>query len=166
VPADLSTDSVHQPATVAVACCSPVTGQVLEPAQAELLAGALKAIADPTRLRLISMVAARDGGEACVCDLTQPVGLSQPTVSHHLKILVDAGVLAREQRGKWAYYRLIPGRLDTLARLIAAGVTTNDVTRANSPRCDRAVAGVRCAQTADLRWTVAIPARTRMPPTS
>jgi len=60
---------------------------LLEPAQAELLAGALKAIADPTRLRLISMVAARDGGEACVCDLTQPVGLSQPTVSHHLKNL-------------------------------------------------------------------------------
>ena len=101
-------------------CCPPVIGQVLDHADAERLATALKAVADPARLRLISIVTASDGGEVCVCDLTGPVGLSQPTVSHHLKILVDAGILSREQRGKWAYYRLVPGALDTLGRLLAS----------------------------------------------
>jgi ArsR family transcriptional regulator, arsenate/arsenite/antimonite-responsive transcriptional repressor len=100
-------------------CCSPLLGQVLQLREAEDLAGALKAIADPVRLRLISMVASHQDQEACVCDLTEPVGLSQPTVSHHLKVLVDAGILAREQRGKWAYYRLVPRALADLARLIA-----------------------------------------------
>jgi ArsR family transcriptional regulator len=109
---------VGKPLTVLEACCSPVTGQVLDQADAERLAGALKAIADPARLRLISMVAASESGEVCVCDFTGPIGLSQPTVSHHLRVLVDAGVLAREQRGKWAYYRLVPYALDTLGRLI------------------------------------------------
>lgn len=99
-------------------CCSPVVGRVLAPADAEALAGSLKAIADPVRLRLISMVAAHQDKEACVCDLTEPVGLSQPTVSHHLKVLVDAGVLTREQRGRWAYYRLVPATLTNIARLI------------------------------------------------
>ena len=99
-------------------CCSPVVGQVIGPADAETLATSLKAIADPTRLRLVSLVAAHEGQEACVCDLTEPVGLSQPTVSHHLKILVEAGILTREQRGRWAYYRLVPGSLTDLARLI------------------------------------------------
>ena len=101
-------------------CCSPLRGQVLDQADAERLATALKAVADPARLRLISIVTASDGGEVCVCDLTGSVGLSQPTVSHHLKILVDAGVLNREQRGKWAYYRLVPSALDTLGRLLAS----------------------------------------------
>lgn len=100
------------------ACCSPVVGQVLEPAEAELLAASLKAIADPVRLRLISLVGAHKDAEACVCDLTEPVGLSQPTVSHHLKILVEAGILTREQRGKWAYYRLVPDTLAGIAGLI------------------------------------------------
>jgi ArsR family transcriptional regulator len=99
-------------------CCSPVVGQVITPAAAETLAAGLKALSDPTRLRLVSLVAAHEGQEACVCDLTEPVGLSQPTVSHHLKILVDAGILARQQRGRWAYYRLIPDTLADLARLI------------------------------------------------
>ena len=101
-----------------VACCSPIAGEVLTTNQAETLAIALKAVADPVRLRLISMVAARQDGEACVCDLTDPVGLSQPTVSHHLKILVDAGILTREQRGRWAYYRLVPDALTSLAELL------------------------------------------------
>ena len=99
-------------------CCSPVAGQVLTAEAAEALATSLKAIAHPVRLRLVSLVAAHADGEACVCDLTEPVGLSQPTVSHHLKILVEAGVLAREQRGKWAYFRLVPEALSALARLI------------------------------------------------
>jgi ArsR family transcriptional regulator len=100
-------------------CCSPVVRELIEPEEAELLAGRFKALADPTRLRLISLVAAHEGHEACVCDLTEPVGLSQPTVSHHLKILVDAAVLTREQRGKWAYYRLVPETLNALSALIA-----------------------------------------------
>ena len=100
------------------ACCAPVVRQLIPPAEAEILAAGFKALADPTRLRLISLVAAQQNGEACVCELIDPVGLSQPTVSHHLKILVDAGILTREQRGKWAYYRLVPESLDTLAALI------------------------------------------------
>jgi len=103
---------------VLTACCSPVVGQVMAPADAENLATTLKALADPTRLRLVSLVAAHEDQEACVCDLTEPVGLSQPTVSHHLKILVEAGILSREQRGRWAYYRLVPDTLTDLARLI------------------------------------------------
>lgn len=100
-------------------CCSPVVRQVISPAEAEVLAAGFKALADPTRLRLVSLVAAHADAEACVCDLTDPVGLSQPTVSHHLKILVDAGILTREQRGRWAYYRLVPATLNTLSALIA-----------------------------------------------
>jgi ArsR family transcriptional regulator, arsenate/arsenite/antimonite-responsive transcriptional repressor len=101
-------------------CCSPVVREVIGPGEADVLAGRFKALADPTRLRLISLVAAHTDQEACVCDLTEPVGLSQPTVSHHLKILVDAGVLTRSQRGKWAYYRLVPETLDALSALIAS----------------------------------------------
>ena len=101
------------------ACCSPLTGGVLDGAAAERLAGVLKALGEPTRLRLMSLIAAHEGGQACVCDLTGPVGLSQPTVSHHLKVLVDAGLIEREQRSKWAYYRLVPGVLDALARILA-----------------------------------------------
>ncbi|MDQ4040028.1 MAG: metalloregulator ArsR/SmtB family transcription factor [Actinomycetota bacterium] len=121
----LTTQDAIQPDALQllVDCCSPVTGQVMDATQAEALAGVLKAIAEPTRLRLLSLVAAHAGNEACVCDLTDPVGLSQPTVSHHLKVLVDAGLLGREQRGRWAYYRLIPDALQTLAQLLAA--TTN-----------------------------------------
>jgi len=109
-----------KPLTVLQGCCSPVTGQLLSQAAAETLAGALKALADPARLRLISIIAASKSGEVCVCDFTGPIGLSQPTVSHHLKILVDAGLLTREQRGRWAYYRLLPDTLDAMSRLIAA----------------------------------------------
>jgi ArsR family transcriptional regulator len=98
---------------------TPVVGQVLSTAAAETLATSLKALADPTRLRLVSLVAAHPDHEACVCDLTEPVGLSQPTVSHHLKVLVDAGILTREQRGRWAYYRLVRETLAGLARLIS-----------------------------------------------
>jgi ArsR family transcriptional regulator, arsenate/arsenite/antimonite-responsive transcriptional repressor len=88
------------------------------PADAETLALGFRALADPTRLRLISLVAAQKDAEACICELTGPVGLSQPTVSHHLKILVDAAILTREQRGKWAHYRLVPEARTALATLI------------------------------------------------
>jgi ArsR family transcriptional regulator len=102
-------------------CCSPVVGQIIAASEAETLAARFKALADPTRLRLISLVAAHEDGEACVCELTDPVGLSQPTVSHHLKILVDAGIFIREQRGKWAYYQLVPDTLADMASMIVPG---------------------------------------------
>jgi ArsR family transcriptional regulator, arsenate/arsenite/antimonite-responsive transcriptional repressor len=101
------------------ACCSPVTGGVIEPEAAEQLARVFKALGDPTRVRLLSLIAATEGGEACVCDLTEPVGLSQPTVSHHMKQLVEAGLVTREQRGKWAYYRVVPESLRALSDVLA-----------------------------------------------
>ncbi|WP_295122259.1 metalloregulator ArsR/SmtB family transcription factor [uncultured Leifsonia sp.] len=99
-------------------CCTPVTKDVLSAEDAQAMAIAFKALADPTRLRLLSIVAASDSDEACVCDLTEPVGLSQPTVSHHLKILMDAGYLTRSKRGTWAYYKLVPGSLDRVSALL------------------------------------------------
>ncbi len=105
-------------ALIAAECCSPLTAAPLSAAEAGQLAHAFKAVADPARLRLLSLVAAHGGGEACICDLTDPVGLTQPTVSHHMKVLVDAGLLTREQRGKWAYYRIVPGALDALASVL------------------------------------------------
>ena len=103
-----------------VGCCAPITREPLSADAAQRLAGVLKAIAEPTRLRLLSLVAAHPGGEACLCELTDPVKLSQPTVSHHMKVLVDAGLLAREQRGRWAFYRLVPGAFDALALLLSS----------------------------------------------
>lgn len=103
---------------VAAACCTPLLSEPLSADQAADLAQILKALADPTRLRLVSMVAARDGGEACVCELTDPLGLTQPTISHHLKILVDAGIFTRDKRGKWAYYAIVPATLDALAAVL------------------------------------------------
>ncbi|MGN9842233.1 ArsR/SmtB family transcription factor [Nonomuraea sp. H19] len=99
-------------------CHTPVVAQPLTRSQAEHLAGALKAVADPTRLQLLSMISGSEAGEACVCDLTAPLGLTQPTVSHHLKILVDAGLLTRERRGKWSWYAIVPDRLDALRGLL------------------------------------------------
>ena len=96
-------------------CCAPITGAAMSASEATELAAVLKAVADPARLRLLSLIQAHEGGEACVCDLTGPVGLSQPTVSHHLKVLFDAGLVSREKRGAWAYYRAVPARLADLA---------------------------------------------------
>jgi ArsR family transcriptional regulator len=106
---------------VGAACCSPVTGGVLSVEEAEHLARAFKALGDPTRLRLLSLIAASEGGEACICDLTEPVGLSQPTVSHHMKQLVDAGLAVREQRGRWAYFRVVDDALDRAAEALRPG---------------------------------------------
>ena len=103
-------------------CHSPVTGGVLGVTEAERLARIFKALGDPTRVRLLSLIAAHQGGEACICDLTDPVGLTQPTVSHHMRQLVEAGLLSREQRGKWAYYRVIDSALAGLADTLRAPV--------------------------------------------
>jgi len=104
---------------LAGACCAPLLREPITASQAAGLARLLKALADPTRLRLVSMVAAHEGGEACVCDLTGPLGLTQPTVSHHLKILVDAGIFTRDKRGVWAYYALVPAALDAVSAVLS-----------------------------------------------
>ncbi len=104
---------------LAAACCTPLVREPLTAGQAADLAHILKALADPTRLRLVSMVAAHEGGEACVCDLTDPLGLTQPTISHHLKILMNAGILTRDKRGKWAYYALVPTALDAVSAVLS-----------------------------------------------
>jgi ArsR family transcriptional regulator, arsenate/arsenite/antimonite-responsive transcriptional repressor len=98
-------------------CCAPA-GEVITAEDAEQLARRFKALADPTRVRLLSLIAAHEGGEACICDLIDPVGLAQPTVSHHIKQLADAGLVSREQRGKWAYYRIVNDALTALATAI------------------------------------------------
>ena len=103
-----------------VECCSPLLNSPLGQAEAEQLAAAFKVIADPARLRLLSLIASAPGGEACVCDLIEPLGLSQPTVSHHLKVLHEAGLLGRERRGQWVYYRLVPERLQVLRDALGA----------------------------------------------
>lgn len=95
-------------------CCEPVLAGALDEPAANELASAFKVLADPARLRLLSLVAAADPGEVCACDLVAPLGRSQPTVSHHLAVLVDAGLLRREKRGKWAWYSIVPERLAVL----------------------------------------------------
>lgn len=96
------------------ACCSPVLAAPLGEDEAVELAAALRVVADPARLRLLSLVAAAPGGEVCACDLVAPLGRSQPTISHHLSVMTDAGLLEREKRGKWAWYRVVPSRLAVL----------------------------------------------------
>jgi ArsR family transcriptional regulator len=106
------------PLTVAEAtCCEPITQERLGEAQAEDLARSLKALADPTRLRMISLIAGSPDQEACVCDITDVFDLGQPTVSHHLKVLLGAGYVTRSKRGTWAYYKLVPGTLDAVSRV-------------------------------------------------
>ena len=101
-------------------CCPPLSVQPMSAAQAEQVAPLLKALADPVRLRLMSLVASHPGGEACVCDLNEAFDLSQPTISHHLKVLHDVGLLGREKRGVWVYYRARPDALASLGTLIGS----------------------------------------------
>ena len=100
-------------------CCRPFLTTPLDEESAERLASALRVLADPARLRLVSLIAAQEPPEACVCNLTGPLGLSQPTVSHHLKVLSEAGILDREQRGRWAFYRLRPETLELVSGAFA-----------------------------------------------
>jgi len=103
--------------TPALACCSPLAREPLGEGQAADIAPLLKALADPVRLRLMSLVLSHEGGEACVCDLNDAFDLSQPTISHHLKVLHDAGLLDREKRGVWVYYQAKPEALKALMGL-------------------------------------------------
>lgn len=101
-----------------VACCSPLLSSPLPASTATQIAPLLKALADPVRLRLLSLVASHAGQEACVCDLNDAFDLSQPTISHHLKVLHDVGLLDREKRGTWAYYRVNTSVLTDVANLL------------------------------------------------
>ena len=100
-------------------CCS-TSAPPLRRDEAARVAAGFKALADPARVQLIRLVSSADRGEACVCDMTASLGLSQGTVSHHLKVLVDAGLLERERRGTWAWYRIAPGALEALAGTLTA----------------------------------------------
>lgn len=96
------------------ACCAPLAQATISEVEAEVLAARLKALADPARLRLVSLILASPGHEACTCDLVEPLALSQPTVTHHLRRLADAGMVVGERRGRWTYYRVEPGALDAI----------------------------------------------------
>ena len=110
--------SMQSIATIAPSC-PPLLQRPLARTDAEQLAASLKVIADPVRLRLLSLIQAQPGHEACVCHLTEPLGLTQPTVSHHLKVLLQAGLVEREQRGSWAYFRVREEPLAALRELLA-----------------------------------------------
>ncbi len=112
-----------------VACCSPLSREPLGQEEAERIVPLLKALADPVRLRLLSIVASHAGGEACVCDLTDCFELSQPTISHHLKVLHESGLLEREKRGTWVYYRVRSAALADLAALITPAPESAPVSR-------------------------------------
>ncbi|MEU0694020.1 metalloregulator ArsR/SmtB family transcription factor [Streptomyces niveus] len=99
-------------------CCPALLTAPLDAGQADVLARVFKALGDPVRLRLLSMIASRAGGEICVCDLTPAFNLSQPTISHHLKLLKQAGLIDSERRGTWVYYRLLPEMTDQLAAIL------------------------------------------------
>jgi ArsR family transcriptional regulator, arsenate/arsenite/antimonite-responsive transcriptional repressor len=119
--ASIAVNILHQMRTVATlaASCPPLLQQALEQSEADELARILKVLADPARLRLLSLIQAQPDGEACVCHLVEPLGLAQGTVSHHLKALLTAGLVTREQRGSWAYYRVAPEALDAVRALLA-----------------------------------------------
>jgi ArsR family transcriptional regulator, arsenate/arsenite/antimonite-responsive transcriptional repressor len=107
-----------QPIATIAASCPPLLREAIEPDQADRLAAALRVLADPARLRLLSLIYAPPASEACVCHLTEPLGLTQPTVSHHLKVLLDAGLVERDQRGSWAYFRVLPEPLAAIRELL------------------------------------------------
>jgi ArsR family transcriptional regulator len=102
-----------------LACCAPVSADVLDDEQAEVLARSFAALADPIRLRLLSCIASADEDEVCACDLVAPSGRSQPTVSHHMRILVESGLVSREKRGLWVWYRVVPERLGALRAVLS-----------------------------------------------
>ena len=102
----------------AAVCCPPLAASPLSAAEAQELAARLKALADPARLRLLSMLLASENQEMCTCDVTDPLGLSQPTVSHHFKVLASAGLVVGERRGTWTWYRVVPQALSGVARVL------------------------------------------------
>ncbi|MBO2456370.1 ArsR/SmtB family transcription factor [Actinomadura violacea] len=115
---------ILNPADTEGACCAPLVCEPLSETEAAELAPLFKAIADPVRLRLLSLIACHEGGEACVCDLTAAFDLTAPTISHHLKVLKQAGLIDSERRGTWVYYWLNPGVLERLSAILGPRVTT------------------------------------------
>jgi ArsR family transcriptional regulator len=105
---------------VVEACSTPLVGEPIGESAAAGLAQVFRALADPVRLRLVSLIGAHQGGEACVCALTEAFDLTQPTISHHLKVLREAGIIDCERRGTWVYYWLIPSALERMAALLSA----------------------------------------------
>ncbi len=113
----MSMSKTKDPADVAAGCCAPLLSTPLDTGRAEELAAAFAALADPVRLRLLSLVA--EAGEVCSCDLQGPLGKSQPTVSHHTKILSEAGLITGEKRGRWVWWSVVPERVDQLRAALA-----------------------------------------------
>jgi ArsR family transcriptional regulator len=117
---ELAIVGVTGPDAGTLACSPPLTGEPLDEAAAAGPAQVFKALGDPVRLRLVSLIGAHQGGEVCVCDLTTAFDLTQPTISHHLKVLRQAGIIDSERRGTWVYYRLVPAALERMATLLTA----------------------------------------------
>ena len=115
--ADLTIVGISEPGSDA--CSPPLTGQPLGEAAAAGLARIFRALGDPVRLRLVSLIGAHQGGEVCVCDLTSAFSLTQPTISHHLRVLREAGIIDSERRGTWVYYRLVPAALERMGALLS-----------------------------------------------
>jgi ArsR family transcriptional regulator, arsenate/arsenite/antimonite-responsive transcriptional repressor len=113
----LATAGITGPGTEA--CSTPLTGRPLGESAAAGLAQIFRALGDPVRLRLVSLIGAHQGGEVCVCDLTSAFSLTQPTISHHLKVLREAGIIDSERRGTWVYYRLVPATLERMGALLS-----------------------------------------------
>jgi len=117
-------DLVIIPVTGPAACAQPaLVSEPIDEAAAAGLAQVFKALGDPVRLRLVSLIGAREGGEVCVCDLNSAFELSQPTISHHLKVLREAGLIDSERRGTWVYYRLVPAALERMAAVLSRPVS-------------------------------------------
>lgn len=122
-PRTLDLIPVAGPSADAAECAIPLVREPIGEGAAAALAQVFKALGDPVRLRLVSLIGAHQGGEVCVCDLTTAFNLAQPTISHHLKVLRDAGIITSERRGTWVYYRLVPAALERMAALLAAPVS-------------------------------------------
>ena len=105
-------------ATLAEPCCGSMLRSPLDERDADEHAASFAALSDPARLRLLSLIATAPSGEVCVCNLVEPIGKSQPTVSHHLKVLADAGLVTSERRGRWAWYRVVPEQLEQLRAVL------------------------------------------------
>ena len=131
---------VLDPVPTAQVCCVPLTASPLSAEDAIELSARLKALADPARLRLVSLLLASENGELCTCDVTEPLGLSQPTVSHHFKVLHRAGIVTGERRGTWTFYRVVPEALAGLASVISPASTDLDAFRRRQGAARSAVA--------------------------
>ncbi len=136
-PASPASSASRVSLPVPVLDCAPLlSGAVLDEQSATRLAGLLRTLGDPARLRILSLLQAQPSREACVCHLTDHLGLSQPTVSHHLRVLFEAGLVARERRGNWVYYRAVAGALDGVRDALGGEATEQASTSACSTSCD------------------------------